>query len=235
MNKKKRVLPIVAAMLLISTMLLATASVTTGADVTAQAAEDQPPDPPDRHPDFIRASRSDTNMFLMETESQSIALTTTTLAPTTTATKPPRPKPTRPIKPAQSTAKTKTAPTTTPPPTSTGGNQAIVAVALTLVGKSYRSGGTGPDSFDCSGLVYYVLNQAGVSVPRLTSDGYYARYSKITRNDLQPGDLLVSSGHIGIYIGGGQMVHASTPRGGVKRASMDAPKPFGFVRVSSLP
>ena len=100
------------------------------------------------------------------------------------------------------------------------------------VGKQYVVAGTGPNAFDCSGLVYYVFNQAGIKVPRLTSDTYYSNYPKVSRAELKPGDLIVSPGHIGIYVGNGQMVHASTPRGGVKRSSMTSVgTPSGYARI----
>lgn len=165
-----------------------------------------------------RASRSEN--IVVTTTSTTAAPTSTTSSTSTTAK--PRPKPTTTTAPKAQAA--------TPAPTPIGGS--VESVARAQVGKRYVSGGTGPNAFDCSGLVYYVFNQAGISIPRLTSDGYYAKYTKISRSQLQPGDLVVSSGHIGIYVGGGQMVHASTPRGGVKLASMEAPRPVGFVRVS---
>jgi cell wall-associated NlpC family hydrolase len=115
-------------------------------------------------------------------------------------------------------------------PLVTLGSGSIVDVAIDQLGKPYRYGATGPNAFDCSGLVYYVLNRAGIHVPRLTSDGYYRLFAKTTRAALVPGDLAVYPDHIAIYVGGGNIIAATTPRGGVKRQSIDAPgRPFGFV------
>jgi len=121
--------------------------------------------------------------------------------------------------------------TTAEATTTATGKEGVVQIARAQVGKTYRSGATGPDAFDCSGLVFYVFNQAGISVPRLTSDGYFAAAAHISRSELQPGDLVVGRGHIGIYVGGGQMVHASTPRGGVKLAPIDVVPSIGYGRL----
>ena len=104
-------------------------------------------------------------------------------------------------------------------------------IALAQVGKSYVSGATGPNAFDCSGLVFYVFNQAGIKVPRLTSDGYMSAATRITRAELQPGDLIIGRGHIGIFVGNGMMVDASTPRGGVKHRSIDTVPPIAYGRL----
>ncbi len=162
---------------------------------------------------------------------------TTTTTTSTTAPPPPPPTTARPATTTSTTAKPRrpaTTTTTSPPAveTSGGGRDDIVQMARAQLGKSYRSGATGPNAFDCSGLVYYVFNHAGVSLPRLTSDGYLAAAKRISRSELQPGDVVVGRGHIGIYVGGGQMVHASTPRGGVKQSPIDAPgTPIGYGRL----
>lgn len=184
--------------------------------LSAEAHQDSPPGDAPLRLAQERASRNDTKMFVTPTAPPVPASAAPTAATSTTSTTRPRPKQ-PPSKPE--------------PYEQAKGHGDVVQIALNQVGKSYAPGATGPGAFDCSGLVFYVFNQAGVRVPRLTSDGYYARYAKISRSELQPGDLVVSSGHIGIYVGNGQMVHASTPRGGVKRASMDAPRPFAYVRI----
>ena len=91
---------------------------------------------------------------------------------------------------------------------------AIAQKALTRLGCRYWWGANGPNYFDCSGLVYWAYNQAGVSLGRTTAAGYAGSGKAISRSELQPGDVITfsySSGvaHIGIYIGGGSFVHAS--------------------------
>lgn len=91
---------------------------------------------------------------------------------------------------------------------------AIAQKALTRLGCRYWWGANGPNYFDCSGLVYWSYNQAGVSLGRTTAAGYAGSGKAISRSELQPGDVITFSygsgvAHIGIYIGGGSFVHAS--------------------------
>ena len=91
---------------------------------------------------------------------------------------------------------------------------AIAQKALTRLGCHYWWGANGPNYFDCSGLVYWAYNQAGVSLGRTTAAGYAGSGKAISRSELQPGDVITFSygsgvAHIGIYIGGGSFVHAS--------------------------
>ncbi len=96
-------------------------------------------------------------------------------------------------------------------------------IALAQIGKPYVLGNEGPDSFDCSGLVYYCLNQAGYSVGRSTANTYSQKtqWQLVGRDDLQPGDLMFYFsdkpdapegyiGHVGIYLGNGYHIHASS-------------------------
>lgn len=90
----------------------------------------------------------------------------------------------------------------------------IAQKALTRLGCRYWWGANGPNYFDCSGLVYWAYNQAGVSLGRTTAAGYAGSGKAISRSELQPGDVITFSygsgvAHIGIYIGGGSFVHAS--------------------------
>ena len=79
-------------------------------------------------------------------------------------------------------------------------------------------GGSSPSGFDCSGFTSYVYKQFGVSLNR-TAAGQYSNGTAVSKTQLQPGDLVMfgKSGinHVGIYIGGGQMVHAANPSRGV--------------------
>jgi peptidoglycan DL-endopeptidase CwlO len=104
-----------------------------------------------------------------------------------------------------------TAPTTTPTvvPVS-GGHPEAASIALKYLGIPYQWGGASPGTgFDCSGLVMYVFAQLGVQLPHFAA-GQYGYGSPVSRDQLQPGDLVFFDGlsHVGIYIGNGEMVHA---------------------------
>lgn len=85
-----------------------------------------------------------------------------------------------------------------------------VAVAKKQVGDPYRYGGTGPGSFDCSGLVQYAWKHAGVRIPRVTHSQYARIRTKISWSKLRPGDLMFfrGKGHVGMYVGNGKMIHS---------------------------
>ena len=89
-----------------------------------------------------------------------------------------------------------------------------------FVGYSYVWGGSSPSTgFDCSGLMYYVLTQYGYSMKRVAND-QMTQGTYVSRSDLQVGDLVFFgysgyANHVGMYIGGGNFVHASTPSTGV--------------------
>jgi cell wall-associated NlpC family hydrolase len=96
-----------------------------------------------------------------------------------------------------------------------GDVQAVLDFARAQIGKPYVWGGTGPDSYDCSGLVQAAWAQAGVSLPRTTYDQVNAG-TPVSRDQLQPGDLLFfysesAPSHVGIYSGNGMMIHGSNP------------------------
>ena len=94
------------------------------------------------------------------------------------------------------------------PPTSTLGGQAV-AIAERYLGVPYVWGGASPSGFDCSGLTMYVYGQLGVSLPH-NAAAQYAVLPHVSESDLEPGDLVFFDGlgHVGIYIGGGEMIHA---------------------------
>ena len=107
--------------------------------------------------------------------------------------------------------------TTTTVPVS-GKGATVVETAKKYIGCSYVYGASGPSSFDCSGFTSYVFKQHGISLNR-TAAGQYSNGVAVSRNQLQPGDLVMfgKSGinHVGIYIGGGQIVHAANKSRGV--------------------
>ena len=107
--------------------------------------------------------------------------------------------------------------TTTTVPIS-GKGATVVETAKKYIGCSYVYGASGPSSFDCSGFTSYVFKQHGISLNR-TAAGQYSNGVAVSRNQLQPGDLVMfgKSGinHVGIYIGGGQIVHAANKSRGV--------------------
>ncbi|MBF6174107.1 C40 family peptidase [Nocardia blacklockiae] len=97
-----------------------------------------------------------------------------------------------------------------PAPQQSVGQRAADA-ALTRVGTPYSYGATGPDAFDCSGLVQWSYQQAGVDLPR-TSYAQLESGSPVSEDALEPGDVVSFYGgsHSGLYVGDGNVVHAST-------------------------
>ena len=96
---------------------------------------------------------------------------------------------------------------------------AVVAKAKSYIGYKYVYGGSSPSTgFDCSGFTSYIYKQFGVSLNR-TAAGQYSNGKAVSRANLQPGDLVMfgKSGinHVGIYIGGGMIVHAENKTTGV--------------------
>ncbi len=91
----------------------------------------------------------------------------------------------------------------------------IVAYAKQYLGCKYVSGGTSPKSgFDCSGFTQYVYKHFGYSISR-TSSAQRSNGTAVKKSNLKPGDIVCFSGHVGIYIGENQFIHAANPRKGV--------------------
>ncbi len=92
---------------------------------------------------------------------------------------------------------------------------------MRYLGTPYVWGGASPGGFDCSGLVAYAYSQVGVSLPHYTGAQWNVGVG-VSRSDLQPGDLVFFNGlgHVGIYIGGGQFIHAPHSGDVVKISSL---------------
>ena len=94
----------------------------------------------------------------------------------------------------------------------------IVTMSMEYIGFPYLFGGTTPSAFDCSGYVQYVFARAGISLPR-TADVQYEVGTPVSTAELIPGDLVFfetytyGASHVGIYVGDGNFIHASSSRG----------------------
>lgn len=86
----------------------------------------------------------------------------------------------------------------------------IVATAKHYLGLPYRSGGSTPAGFDCSGFTSYVYRQYGIHIPR-SSGGQAGVGGYVAKSNLRPGDLVVFSGHVGIYVGNNRFIHSPRP------------------------
>lgn len=127
-------------------------------------------------------------------------------------------------------------PTPTPTPDPIPNGSGIVSDALKYLGVPYVWGGTTPSGFDCSGLVQYVFAMNGITLPRTTTQQEFSG-TVISISQLQAGDLVFfgargSTHHVGIYIGGGQFVHAPQTGDVVKITSISAYTPDFGVRVN---
>jgi cell wall-associated NlpC family hydrolase len=109
-----------------------------------------------------------------------------------------------------------------------------IAFARNQLGKPYVYGATGPNSYDCSGLTQAAWAAAGVSIPRTTYEQIdYG--SRVTASELQPGDLVFfysGISHVGLYIGGGEMIHAPHTGDVVKVAPIDEMPIYGYARMA---
>ncbi len=119
------------------------------------------------------------------------------------------------------------------PPPSSGGSSVVVA-ALSQLGVPYQWAGSSPsEGFDCSGLTMWAYAQVGVSLPH-NAAAQHGMGTPVDRSNLQPGDLVFFNGdsHEGMYIGGGQFVHAPHTGDVVKISNLDGyPGYNGAVRI----
>ncbi|MBO3444011.1 NlpC/P60 family protein [Clostridium sp. CCUG 7971] len=100
----------------------------------------------------------------------------------------------------------------------------IITLAKGKLGSKYVWGATGPTKFDCSGFTSWLYKQAGITIPRTSRDqGKAGTY--VAKSNLQPGDLIFFNkpiSHVGLYIGDGQMIHASNPTRGVVKDNINS-------------
>ncbi|MCC3764557.1 NlpC/P60 family protein [Glycomyces sp. TRM65418] len=108
----------------------------------------------------------------------------------------------------------------------------VVQFAYDQLGKPYGAGMAGPNAYDCSGLVAAAYSQSGTALPR-SSQAQWNQTEPIGRGDLAPGDLVFSHGlgHVAIYIGRDQVVHATKPGDTVKIAPLGVLPVDGYRRV----
>lgn len=113
-------------------------------------------------------------------------------------------------------------PAATQTPVVAGSVGAVLTYAKAQLGKPYVWAAAGPNGFDCSGLVVASYARAGINLPHQTG-GLIGRGRSVSRAQLQPGDLVFpSSGHVGIYLGDGMMIHAPHPGDHVRIAKVYA-------------
>jgi len=135
-------------------------------------------------------------------------------------------EPHRPTAPAGNAAPAPNQSDTAPAPLN--GNPVLERVAATarqMVGAPYKYGGRTPRGFDCSGLVFYVYGEAGVTVPRTAKEQLLASHS-LALKEAAPGDLLFFKeknkvSHVGIYLGGQRFVHAPSTGKAVVTGTLD--------------
>jgi cell wall-associated NlpC family hydrolase len=126
-------------------------------------------------------------------------------------------------------------PTACPVEAGPGGAGVAATTACNQIGKPYSYGSEGPSSFDCSGLTMYSWRAGGRSLPH-NAKAQYQSIKHIGKAELRTGDLVFFYGdihHVGIYVGGGYMVHAPTTGDRVRMASIDRPGvPTYYGRVA---
>jgi peptidoglycan DL-endopeptidase CwlO len=119
-----------------------------------------------------------------------------------------------------------------PPPAVAGTAGKAVSYAWNALGAPYQYGAAGPNSYDCSGLTMAAWQAAGISLPH-NAAAQYSDTTRISRGDLQPGDLVFyyNNDHVAIYIGNGTVIHAPTYGEPVQRAPVDSMPADGYGRV----
>lgn len=123
-------------------------------------------------------------------------------------------------------------PPSSPPPNVSGAAGIAVRFAYGAIGTPYVYAAAGDGGYDCSGLTMAAWAAAGKSLPHNAAMQWNV-VAHISRSQLQPGDLVFyySLGHVAIYVGGGQIIHAPHPGTTVQLASVDMATPYGYGRV----
>ena len=118
-------------------------------------------------------------------------------------------------------------------PSIAGSAGKAVTFAYNALGVMYDYGADGPDGYDCSGLTSAAWRAAGKSLPH-NAAAQYSATTRISRSELKPGDLVFyrSNGHVGLYVGGGQIIDASRAGQPVKKRTIDIMTPNGYGRVT---
>jgi peptidoglycan DL-endopeptidase CwlO len=117
-------------------------------------------------------------------------------------------------------------------PAGTAPEVVAVRAAMTRIGDPYVWGATGPDQFDCSGLMVWAYKQAGKTLPR-SSQAQLSGGTEVSRDDMRPGDLIIyypDATHVGMYVGNGYVIHASTFGVPVAVVPVDKGGPFNSAR-----
>lgn len=118
-----------------------------------------------------------------------------------------------------------------PAPVTGGSGSSVVSYASQFIGNPYKWGGTSlTEGCDCSGFVYRVYQHFGVDYGRLTSDGFLGVGQAVSFDNIQAGDVVVYSGHVGIYDGNGGIVEAQSTRAGITNNRSVSCKPILGIR-----
>ncbi|MBB6434825.1 C40 family peptidase [Streptomyces candidus] len=132
-------------------------------------------------------------------------------------------------------ASSSSSPSTASSSQATGSAASVIAFARAQVGDAYVMGSTGPNAWDCSGLMQAAFRTIGVDLPRV-SQGQSTAGTQVGLDNLQPGDILYwgaagSAYHVGVYVGGGNFVGAQNSSTGVVERPLSYDPPTGAVRV----